>query len=125
MIKMECSTINRYMSSLINAFYNNKILKDNYYKLLGNEFRKSWFVFMKIVDWLNRVFSVHSKGVHQMKKFTKKHTKEAWREQSVDLPIFPSFLLAYLLKVLPVRPAKETNKHMCGPIWRNQKALRT
>lgn len=59
------------MPSVINASYNNKILRGNYYKILGNEFRKLWFFSLKRVDGLNLVLSDYSEGIHHVKNFTK------------------------------------------------------
>lgn len=49
------------------------MLQNNYYKILSSKFKKGGFPYKKRVHGLNLVLRVvYSKGVHQMKTFTKK-----------------------------------------------------
>lgn len=100
------------MSSVINAFYNNKILQDNYYKILSNEFRKLWFVSIKRVNGLNLVISAYSKGAHQMKIFTKETHQRLQKEGNSFICLLFLTPSGISVNVLPIKLAKETKTHM-------------
>lgn len=99
------------MSSVINAFYNHKILQDNYYKILSNEFRKLWFVFMKS-RWAHLVISAYCKGAHQMKKFTKETHQRLQKESNPFICLLFLTPSGISVKVLPIKFAKETETHV-------------
>ena len=103
------------MASVINAFTTTKYYKTTTIKIIGNEFRKLWFVSLKGVDGLNLSISGYSK----VSTSQRKHNRGAWTEQPIGLSVI--FLTPSRLSVKSYQSGLQRKQIQVWSNWRSRK----